>query len=82
MEKKLYEIDWAGNEAFDIFVKTGLTTGWHVGIISKQKDGTWKHFYNPTATKSSKKKFSTFNDALENLHNRRMKRKEKKAGSK
>ncbi len=81
MEKGFYEIDIAGIESFDIFVKTGLTNGWHVGIIAKRKDGTWRHYYNSNATKGSQRKFTTFDEALENLHNRRMKRKAKRAGA-
>lgn len=64
-----YTIDWAGNEAWDLFTRSGR----FAGIIVAKKN-YFKLYFNGSCTKGSARKFATFNDAANYMHERRIKR--------
>lgn len=66
----IYSLEAAGIECWDVFTKTQR----YAGLIVRKKDGSFRHYYNSNGTKGSAKKFKSVNEALENLHNRRLKR--------
>lgn len=66
----MYGIDWAGENCWDVFSKRGA----YAGLICGHQDGTFRHYYNASATKGSKKKFPSFNAAMENLHKHRVRK--------
>ena len=66
----MLQLSSAGIEAFDVHTKRGA----FAGIISKQKTGVWKVYFNTTATKCSARKFATGADALQFIYDRRAKK--------
>ena len=63
---EVYSLNNAGIECWDVFTKTGR----FAGLIVTKKDGTLRHYYNSECTKGSSRKFSTINDALDNISKR------------
>ena len=65
----IYELSSAGIECFDIFTKRGA----YAGLVAKKRDG-YVLYWNGNATRGSKRKFATMQDALEFMHQRRVKK--------
>lgn len=71
-----YQIESAGyvhgcGQSWDVFTKTGA----FAGVISERfKSGVVKVYFNSTATKGSARKFYSVQDALEFIHQRRLKK--------
>lgn len=70
MDAAIYTLEEAGPGAFDVFTKEGH----FAGLLVTKTDGTVRHRYNGTGSKGSAKKFPSLAAALENLHNRRVKK--------
>ena len=65
----MYELSWAGIECFDIFTKRGA----YAGLVAKKRDG-YVLYWNSNATRGSKRKFTSIQQALEFMHQRRIKK--------
>ncbi len=65
----MYSLTSAGIECFDIWSRKGA----YAGLIAKKKSG-YVLYWNGNATRGSKRVFATINDALEFMHQRRVKK--------
>lgn len=61
---------YKGRQSFDVRCKSGA----YAGVISDQADGTVKVYFNSNCTRGSKRKFSSRQDAITFIHQRREKR--------
>lgn len=65
----MYALHSAGIECFDIWSKKGA----YAGVVAKKRNG-YVLYWNGNCTRGSKRLFSTINDALEFMHQRRVKK--------
>jgi hypothetical protein len=66
----MYQLHSAGIEAFDIFTKSGR----FAGIVVQKPAGHHVLYWDSNASRGSARKFPTRQDALEFMHQRRVKK--------
>lgn len=67
----MYYLDWAGIEAFEIWTKSNRFCG---VVAQHPTKGHHTLYWNSTATRGSKRKFKTRQEAIEFMHQRRIKK--------
>ena len=65
---KMYQLEAAGIEAFDITTKSGA----YAGIVVQRKDGTHALYWDSNCSRGSSRKFATRMAALDFMHQRRV----------
>ena len=66
----MYELSSAGIECFDMWTRSGR----YCGIVAQCKDGAHRLYWNSNATRGSARRFATRQEAVEFMHNRRVKK--------
>jgi hypothetical protein len=70
----IYQLDIAGSHEGRVAYDVRTPKGTFAGVISDQKGGYVRVYFNSTATKGSKRKFADRSEALEFIHARRVKK--------
>lgn len=75
MTNEIFSLENAGIKCWDVFTNRGR----YAGLIVTKSDGTLRHYYDSNASKGSAKKFSSIEEALDNVRARRAKINAKRA---
>lgn len=64
----MLQLDWAGNDAFDVFTKSNR----FAGMVVKQPKGHWAVYFDSNAGRRSARKFKDAITALSFIYDRRI----------